>query len=302
MQKLLGDFLDHVLIEKGLSRNTWQAYGCDLRQWFDFQTEQAQISDSQALSLYVQGLHEAGLAPSSISRKLTSLRLFYSFLIQRGRLESSPLEGLILPKQARVLPTWLSVAEITLLIEKAGLTRSPLRDQAIIETLYGCGLRVSELVGLNLNDLEFREGFLRCRGKGSKERWVPLGNLVTDALRAYLSHERVKTNSQKASQKNPQAVFLNCRGSRTSRISVWKLIRKLSLHAGLRDEISPHSLRHSFATHLLDNGADLRVVQELLGHSNLMTTEIYTHVSRAQLLRVFKSHHPRHRSGSPGAA
>jgi integrase/recombinase XerD len=293
MQKLLSDFLDHVLIEKGLSKNTWRAYGSDLDQWFNFQAEHSKVPSKSVATLYLQGLHEAGLATSSISRKLTSLRMFYRFLIQRGKLETSPLEGMLLPKQERILPKWLSVEEVVLLIEKASNTRSPLRDRAILETLYGCGLRVSELVGLNLNDLEFTEGFLRCKGKGSKERWVPLGKMVADSLRSYLAHERRKLEASKSSE----ALFLNCRGSRTSRISIWKLTRKLCLEAGLRDEISPHSFRHSFATHLLDNGADLRVVQELLGHSNLMTTQIYTHISRAQLLRVFRTHHPRHRSG-----
>lgn len=291
MTEALDSFLEFIRIEKGLASNTIEAYANDINQWFRFLEDEGLKSD-QAIEQYIKFLNHSGLSPLSVSRKLTSLRMYYNYLLSCGKLEQSPLESVQMPRLPKSLPKVLSVEEVRDLIDCAGKTRSSLRDTAILEVLYGCGLRVSELVSLNINDLEFSEGFLRCFGKGSKERWVPLGECAQDALLGYLKEAR----NELSRSKSERAVFLNRSGKRLSRVSVWKLIQKLKLEAGISQEISPHTFRHSFATHLLDNGADLRVVQELLGHANLTTTQIYTHLSREQLYRVYQNYHPRNHS------
>jgi len=230
----------------------------------------------------------------SIARKITSLRMYYSWEIQNQLRITSPVDRIDLPKLPKSLPTCLSVSEIEAMLKATADGAYRLRDKAIVETLYGCGLRVSELCGLDLVNLEFEEGFLKVLGKGSKERWVPVGLMASQALQEYLRTERLE---QRVSKTEP-AVFLNKHGKRLSRISVWKTIKRLALLANVKIELSPHTFRHSFATHLLDNGADLRIVQELLGHSNITTTQIYTHLSKEYLYRTYQNFHPRnHRAG-----
>ena len=290
IEQHLDSFMEYVRVEKGLSANTQEAYSHDLVQWFDYLSTSKESLEA-SVSFYVGFMHDSGLSPVSISRKLTSLRMFYKFLVSEGIIESSPVDLVEMPRLPKSLPKVLSVDEVKNMIESTSESRSMQRDRAMLEVLYGCGLRVSELIGLNLADFEFSEGFVRVLGKGSKERWIPLGQYAREALIEYIQGER----SELVNNKSMKAVFCNLRGKRISRVAVWKIIQKYKLYAGIQREISPHTFRHSFATHLLDNGADLRVVQELLGHANLTTTQIYTHLSREQLYRVFQNHHPRNR-------
>ncbi len=291
----LDAFLAYVRVEKGLAANTCEAYANDLLQWERW-LDDSRLSEEKALDPYLKLLKDSGLAVPSIARKVTSLRMYYNWRVQTERDGVAITDRLVMPKMPKSLPKVLSVQEIQGILQEASQTKSPSRDQAMVETLYGCGLRVSELTGLNLDDLEFSEGFLRCYGKGSKERWVPLGEVALLALKEYLNTERKAYQTRKSGG----AVFLNRRGGRISRVAVFKIIRQLALNAGVSREISPHTFRHSFATHLLDNGADLRIVQELLGHSNITTTQIYTHLSREQLYRTYQNHHPRNRMGAVG--
>ena len=290
LEQHLDSFMEYVRVEKGLSANTQEAYSHDLVQWFQYITN-SKDSPEMSVIYYVGFMHDSGLSPVSVSRKLTSLRMFYKFLVSEGIFDSSPVDLVEMPKLPKSLPKVLSVEEVKNMIDSTTESRSTQRDRAILEVLYGCGLRVSELIGLNLGDFEFSEGFVRVLGKGSKERWIPLGQYAREALIEYIQGER----SELVNNRSMKAVFCNLRGKRISRVAVWKIIQKYKLHAGIEREISPHTFRHSFATHLLDNGADLRVVQELLGHANLTTTQIYTHLSREQLYRVFQNHHPRNR-------
>ncbi len=290
IEQYLDSFMEFVRVEKGLSANTQEAYSNDLIQWFEY-LHHSHESLENSVTYYVGFMHDSGLSPVSISRKLTSLRMFYKYLVSESIIESSPVDLVEMPRLPKSLPKVLSVLEVQTMIDSTAESRSNQRDRAILEVLYGCGLRVSELIGLNLGDFEFSEGFLRVLGKGSKERWIPLGQYAKNSLLDYIQGER----SQLINQRSMKAVFCNLRGKRISRVAVWKIIQKYKQQAGIQREISPHTFRHSFATHLLDNGADLRVVQELLGHANLTTTQIYTHLSREQLYRVFQNHHPRNR-------
>lgn len=292
-EEYLDGFMEYIRVEKGLAANTQEAYSHDLMQWFEY-LKISKDSLEKAVIFYVGFMHDSCLSPVSISRKLTSLRMFYKYLVSESIIESSPVDLVEMPRLPKNLPKVLSLDEIQQMIDLTSQSRSEQRDRAMLEVLYGCGLRVSELIGLDLGDFEFSEGFVRVLGKGSKERWVPLGQYAHQALVEYIRGERsefVKKNSLRA-------VFCNLQGKRISRVAVWKIIQKYKMQAGIQREISPHTFRHSFATHLLDNGADLRVVQELLGHANLTTTQIYTHLSREQLYRVFQNHHPRNRGPS----
>jgi integrase/recombinase XerD len=289
MIRHLDDFMGYIGIEKGLSRNTQEAYSNDILQWFEY-LEDTGFKPEQASHKFIAYMREVELAPVSIARKITSLRMFYSWLLQEGYVEISPFELVDLPKLPKQLPKYLTFDEIEALLAETQQNKAAFRDRAIIETLYGCGLRVTELISLDMTDIEFNEGFLRCFGKGSKERWIPVGKWALDSLKSYVQTERPLLLKD---GKKESAVFVNRRGSRISRVAVWKMIQSLKTRAGISKQISPHTFRHSFATHLLDNGADLRIVQELLGHANIATTQIYTHLSKEQLHRVFKQFHPR---------
>ncbi|PCJ18068.1 MAG: site-specific tyrosine recombinase XerD [Candidatus Cloacimonadota bacterium] len=288
MEKYLDEFMQFIRMEKGLSANTQEAYSNDIIQWFNY-LDTTDLEDKDAIFDYLQFLKEADLSITSVSRKITSLRMLYSYMVQNKYIPESPIDAVELPKLPKYLPHCLSIDEVISLIDATDYNKAAIRDRALLEVLYGCGLRVSELTGLNISDIEFREGFLKCFGKGSKERWIPLGKMALEALQNYVRSERnllLKTANEKA-------LFINRRGKRISRIAVWKMVQKVAQVSGLEKEISPHTFRHSFATHMLDSGADLRVVQELLGHASLTTTQIYTHVSKEQLYKVYQSYHPR---------
>ncbi len=293
----LDRFLTHIAADKGLALTTIDAYGHDLRRlntWADQERIESpcKLGPGQLRSFLIATGQE--LAPRSRARLVSTLRSFFGHLLNEGELESDPTLLILAPKIGRKLPHVLNRSQIDALLTTPDRSRrGGLRDHAILEMLYGCGLRVSELCGLDLLDLEERESLLRVRGKGGKERIVPIGRPALKALQVYRDRER----SILLGEHRSASVFLNTRGGRLSRVSVWSILRKYTAESGLPAGISPHSLRHTYATHLLEGGADLRVVQELLGHAAITTTEIYTHIDRAYLAEAYRSAHPRARRG-----
>lgn len=289
-------FLGHVLAEKGLAPATREAMRNDLAHLLTWaEREQIDgpggITDAHLRSFLVQA---AGtLQAASRARLLSTLRSFFRFLVAEGEREGDPTATLIAPRRGRKLPEYLTVAQVGRLLDSpAGTRPADLRDRAILEVLYGCGCRVSELCGLDQLDFDPQEATLRLRGKGSKQRLVPVGGPACEAILAYQATARPAL----AQGKRPaRALFLNARGGRLSRVSVWNLVKRAAEAAGLPGSTSPHTLRHSYATHLLEGGADLRVVQELLGHADIATTEIYTHIDRAWLHAAWREAHPRSR-------
>lgn len=301
---LLEEFLNYLVAERGLSANSVQAYGRDLDQFICFLSERGkEILDvtSRLLRGYLARLAEAGLAPRSAARKLSAIRMFLRYLNDTGRLSGDPGENISGPKLPRKLPEVLSFEEVKRILDAVKMalqssdsersTTLALRDHTMLEVLYGAGLRISELIGLRLGDIYLDEGFLRVIGKGDKERVVPLGEPAVRAVRRYVDLGRFKllrTHSQAR-----DVLFLNVRGGPLSRMGAWRIIHFYVQAAGIKGHVTPHTFRHSFATHLLEGGADLRAVQEMLGHADISTTEIYTHVDRSYLREVYKSFHPR---------
>ena len=293
--RALTDFLDHCRADKGLARATLEALNSDLarlRRWAIAQgLRDPEAVEDQHLRQFLMAT-AAELVASSRARLLSSLRSFFGFLVLEGKLVEDPTATIAAPKRGRKLPVVLSLAQVVRLIEHIqGDEPRQLRDRAILETLYGCGCRVSELCGMDVPDLDPGEATLLLRGKGGKQRRVPVGEPALAALERYLARGRPGLVGKRASA----GVFLNRRGGRLSRVSVWNLIKRAAAETGLDERLSPHTLRHSFATHLLEGGADLRVVQELLGHSDINTTEIYTHVDRSWLAAAWLEAHPRAR-------
>lgn len=300
MHSAVAQFLRYMSVEKNASALTIKSYREDLIDLADYLIEQlgknVQPRDVTPRDLrgYAAALHEAGYARTSISRKLASLRSFYRFAQRQQMCESNPAKPLRNPRAQRKLPHFLTGEEVGKLLDVPPL-KDPLglRDRAILETIYSAGLRVSEVVGLSDGDLDFDEAIARVRGKGRKERLAPLGRYALDALHAY---KRVRTLSSNESTGREAPVFVNRFGNRLTTRSVGRMLEKYILQTGLDTRTSPHTLRHSFATHLLDRGADIRSVQELLGHKSLVTTQIYTHLSTANLREVYLKAHPRARS------
>ncbi|MGN6137046.1 MAG: tyrosine recombinase XerC [Aureliella sp.] len=297
MRSEITQFLRYLDAERNASELTIKSYREDLLDLSDFLAEQlggdrppGDITPRD-LRGYLAALHEAGYARTSISRKLASLRSFYRFAQRRAMTDTNPAKPLRNPRGTRKLPHFLTSDEIlTLLDAPPKRDTQGLRDTAILETMYSAGLRVSEVVGLNEGDLDLSEGIARVRGKGRKERLSPLGRYAVDALRAYLP-KRTLANKEPRGREAP--VFVNRFGSRLTTRSVARMLEKYLKLSGLDLRTTPHTLRHSFATHLLDRGADIRSVQELLGHKSLVTTQIYTHLSTANLREVYNRAHPR---------
>lgn len=289
--RLLTLYLDSLATERGLSPNTLAAYRSDLARLGEALEQDGgdlARADGAALAAYLRGLRRAGLAPRSISRALASMRGFYAFLISLKEREDDPAVHLVPPKLARTLPDVLTEPQVEGLLAAPDLTTPlGLRDKAMLELLYAAGLRVSELVGLTLTQLRLDAGFLVAFGKGSKERVVPVGETAELWLRRYLSEVRPEL-----AKGRHEAVFVNRRGTAMTRQGFWKILGAYGRLAGVPD-VHPHVLRHSFATHLLEHGADLRAVQMMLGHANLSTTEIYTHIHQARLRSLYDSFHPR---------
>jgi len=297
---LLREFLVYLRAERGLSERTVDAYRRDMARLVDFALREGVRSPGEMgreqITAFLEEMAKTGLSPRSLARLTASLRAFQRFLVQDGGGEALPLGDLPYPRHARKLPAVLSLEEVEALLEQPMPGDAlGLRDRALLETLYGTGVRISELVYLDLEDLDLEEGEMRVMGKGSRERVVPVGGRAAEALATYLAHGRPRL-SRSPSQR---ALFLNSRGGRITRQGVWGVVRKYAERVGLKDRMTPHTLRHSYATHLLENGVDLRYIQELLGHASVSTTQIYTHVSRKHLKEVYLRSHP-HAAGFPG--
>jgi integrase/recombinase XerC len=291
--------LQHLHVERAASPHTLKGYREDLETFLQYFREADDSCPDPAeltaveLRGYLAALHEAGYAKTSIARKLASLRSFYRFGQREAWIDHNPAKALRNPRKTRKLPHFLTTTEVGKLLAAPPSDQTlGLRDRAILETLYSAGLRVSELVGLNDGDLDFEQGIVRVRGKGRKERIAPLGSYATRALGRWL---KVRKLSAEEPTGREAPVFVNRFGSRLTARSVGRMLEKHLQHAGLDDRTSPHTLRHSFATHLLDRGADIRSVQELLGHKSLETTQIYTHVSTSNLRAAYEKAHPRAR-------
>jgi len=292
-EALLERFLDVLWMEHGLSDHTLAAYRSDLKGTAIFLQRQGQtltIAQRHDLLAYLTQRVKAGARPRTTARLLSSLRRFYQYLVREGRLEIDPSAQIDAPKLGRPLPKALTEAEVEILLQAPDVTQLlGLRDRAMLELLYASGLRVSELVNLQVSQINQRQGVLRVVGKGNKERLVPLGEEAAEWLERYLKEAR----SSLLQGKPNDELFVTQRGAAMTRQAFWYLIKRYARKAGIAAGLSPHGLRHSFATHLLNHGADLRVLQMLLGHSNLSTTQIYTHVARERLKGVHAAHHPR---------
>jgi len=296
------EFLSWLAVERGRSPNTLAAYRRDLAAYVEFLSGRglavAAVTEA-VVEDYVAFLRAAGRAPSSVARALVAVRSLHRFMEDEGEVAGNPAEEVGPPRVPAGLPKALSEAEVlSLLGAVAGDDAPARRDRAILEVLYACGLRVSELVGLSLADLDLDSGLLRAFGKGSKERVVPIGRVAREALLAWLAPpgRGAMAPERWARRGDAEAVFLNSRGGRLSRQGAWGIVRHYGDKVGLGSRLTPHVLRHSCATHMLDHGADIRVVQELLGHASISTTQVYTKVSTERLRRIYDSAHPRARS------
>jgi len=289
ISKLKDEFFSYLLVEKNLSENTISAYRNDIKKFIRFLKEKKyriKKIDFLKFTEFLLNLKKQNLSVSSIIRIITSIRNFYKFLYARGYVNSYLF--IETPKSDRNLPEVLSSSEIEKLLSVKNNSKTYKRDIAILELIYGSGLRVSELVNLKIDDINFNQKFMRIKGKGNRERIAFLNNIALKKINEYLP-ERAK--NKKASQS--PFLFLNKSGNKLSRQFIWKIVKKYVSLAGLDKNVKPHTLRHSFATHLLESGLDLRIVQELLGHKNLSTTEIYTHIDRKQIKKIYKKYHPR---------
>lgn len=287
------EYLQYLRVEKGLAANTLDSYGRDLRdfaRFLDARGQEPERAGRTGVAAYLAALRYQGRAASTIARRLAALKSFYQYLGQSGLVTSDPTADLETPKQVKRLPRVLSVQEMDRLLSQPKPVAAPgLRDAAMLELLYATGIRVSELVHLDCGDVSLDLGYLRCTGKGAKDRIVPVGSAAVQALRAYLDGGRPEL----VRDSRQTALFVNQHGGRLTRQGFWKLIKKHAREAGIAKPITPHVLRHSFATHLLENGADLRSVQEMLGHADISTTQIYTHLAQSRLRDVYAKSHPR---------
>ena len=293
MEAHVRTFLNSLRVEKGLADNTLQAYRRDIEKFAAF-ARQRKLSTKTVqrgdIVDFLGSLYRKGLDSRSVARHLVTIRNFFRFALLEGHIDDDPAATIESPKFRQSLPEFLSVEEVDRLLQQPDThSVTGIRDRAMIELMYSCGLRVSELCGLRVADLQREEGCLRCVGKGNKERLVPVGRQALEMVQRYLREARPKLLRESSSP----FLFLGQTGQGMSRVALWKLLRDYGRKAGLRKSLTPHMLRHSFATHLLDRGADLRSVQMMLGHSDISTTQIYTHVVEERLKQVYKAHHPR---------
>ncbi len=295
MDRYLDCFFNFLSVEKGLSTNTLNAYGRDLATYSDYMNHHEKITDPEVISQltllnYLNFLKKKGLSPRSRARNLSSLRSFHRFLLREKYTDHDPTALIESPRSLPALPRLLSKTEVeSLLAAPTGDSPIAMRDRAMLEVLYATGMRVSELVGLRLGDLKLDIGCLNAFGKGSKQRLIPLGEVAIEILQEYLQNGRTKLLKNLTSEE----VFLNIRGKKLSRQGFWKNLQNYALKAEIKQKVYPHMLRHSFATHLLENGADLRSVQTMLGHVDISTTQIYTHVIQERMQKLHQQYHPR---------
>ena len=291
---LIQRFQDYISVERGLSENTLAAYGRDLSQFAGFLAEREVTDpkqiDEPCLVSFLDTLRKGKYSSTSVARKVSVIRGFIKYLHAEKQITSAPLDAMSTSRKVIRLPKTLDLDEVSRLLDAPDIRdHFGLRDKAMFETLYAAGLRVSELISLRVDDLNLQMGFLRCIGKGSKERVVPLGEVAVQFIAAYMDLSRGKLLG---GERSPY-LFLSKLGKPMSRVMFWKIIKKYALEANIEKQITPHMLRHSFATHMMERGADLRSLQEMLGHASIATTQIYTHVTRDHLREVYKEHHPR---------
>ncbi|MCG0239025.1 MAG: site-specific tyrosine recombinase XerD [Firmicutes bacterium] len=295
MKKLINEFINYLSVERGLAMNTLESYGRDLRQYQQYLEQDAATLDSastQTIVNYLLYLQRQGKATATIARRLAALKAFYQFLVREKYVEADPTVNLESPKLEKRLPKVLTVREVELLLQQPDPSQpAGLRDRAMLELLYATGIRVSELVALNVEAVNLEMGYIRCRGRGAKERVVPMGSLAIRSCREYLERGRPRL----VKDPGEQALFVNHHGRRLTRQGFWKIVKKYAEDARIDKEITPHTLRHSFATHLLENGADLRSVQEMLGHADISTTHVYEEVvkMKGRLKEIYSRTHPR---------
>ncbi|MCM3566721.1 site-specific tyrosine recombinase XerD [Neobacillus mesonae] len=296
MEEQIQPFLHFLAVEKGLAQNTIKSYERDLKSYIHYLKE---VESIEVLN-YIQRTHivhflkflkDQGKSPKTVARHIASVRSFHQFLLREKETEQDPTVHLEAPKLERTLPKVLSLQEVeTLLDAPKPHDHYGLRDKAMLELLYATGIRVSELIGMDVEHINIPMGFIRCFGKGNRERIIPIGRTAVGAVQQYLDAGRPLFNSK---NQNEQALFLNHQGKRLTRQGFWKILKKLAREAGINKELTPHTLRHSFATHLLENGADLKAVQEMLGHADISTTQIYTNVTKTKITDVYRKFHPR---------
>lgn len=283
-------YLDFCRIEKGLAANSISAYRADLERFVAFSLKNNDLDDAQAVRAYLDSLYKQGLHARSVARHLTTLRGLFHFLLREGLIQVDPIGTLPIPRQWRQIPKYLILEEIEKLLAAPNpATPAGLRDRAMLQLLYSSGPRVSELCSIRLRDIDLEMGVLRLTGKGNKQRLVPVGKAAVDAVRLYIDSGRAAILKGKVSS----CLFVTVRGGAPTRQTFWHAITKYGLMAGISRKLTPHLLRHSFATHLLEGGADLRSVQSMLGHADISTTQVYTHVMRTRLRQTLDEHHPR---------
>jgi integrase/recombinase XerD len=301
MKEPIESFLNYLAVEKGYSVHTIAAYRNDLNGLAEFATKEAVKQGAspswpgfgrQQMLGYMLDLKERGYVATTMARKVAAARSFFSFLVAEGVIRTDPTENMSSPSVGKALPKPISISQVRLLLEQPAkqFTAEARRDRAMLELLYASGMRISELVALNLGDVNTRgDYFVRCFGKGRKERIIPLYEKIAKTVQSYIDEDRPKL----AHGKKENALFLNARGERLTRQGFWQKLKEYAREAGLSENISPHTLRHSFATHMLSGGADLRSVQELLGHANISTTQVYTHLTTEHVRRAYNQAHPR---------
>jgi integrase/recombinase XerD len=303
MLEAIKSFLNYLAVEKGYSEHTIAAYHNDLTGLADFTGREAAKQgktadwshfDRQAMLAYMLELKERGYVATTLARKVAAARSFFGFLVAEGTIKTDPTENMSSPSVGKALPKPIPINQVRLLLEQPAKlsTSEARRDRAMLELLYATGMRISELVALNLGDVNTEgDSFVRCFGKGRKERIIPIYEQIARTVQQYIKEERPRL----AHGKKDEALFLNARGERITRQGFWQKLKEYAKSAGLSDKISPHTLRHSFATHMLSGGADLRSVQELLGHANISTTQVYTHLTTEHVRRSYDKSHPRAR-------
>jgi integrase/recombinase XerD len=294
MQELMAKYLNYLLIERGVAQNTLDAYGRDLRRFLVVVqkkgfTDLRQVTPEAIIEYLVQ-IKDEGLSANSMNRSLAALRGFYKYLLQEKIIEQTPLANIELAKVWMRLPDTISKEEMNIILAQPGVeTSAAIRDTAMLELLYATGIRVSELIGLTMNSINWQVGFLVVMGKGSKERIVPIGKTAYDCTRLYIE----KARPQLMQKRTTDVLFLNRFGGKFTRQGFWKIVVRYASKSGLGKKVHPHTFRHSFASHLLEGGADLRTVQVMLGHADISTTQIYTHITRDRLKEIHQKFHPR---------
>ena len=300
MREEINSFLNYLAVEKGFSENTLAAYQNDLHQLASFAEEEATKQGfmpswadlgRQGILSYLLNLKERNYAATTVARKVAAAKSFFGFMLAEGIIKANPTENLSSPAVGKSLPKPISISQVRQLLDQPARLSTPeaKRDQAMLQLLYASGMRISELVSLNLGDVDIEGGYVRCFGKGHKERVIPIHEQAALAVKEYAEN----TRPQLLRNKNETALFLNPRGDRLTRQGFWQKMKEYAKSANLDTKISPHTLRHSFATHMLSGGADLRAVQELLGHANISTTQVYTHLTSEHVRRTYEKSHPR---------